>query len=267
MGKKTILNKLKMGFTTLAFLGFASFSNLNAQDYPKQNLEKTVLQEKIKEDITKTSNLDYYVDTSKYKKKCIKLDFRYKFSEKDLKKFNVWIDSTITKSARENKKSIIIDKSAYTLYLIDSGKVHSKYPIEMGRNPFDDKKIVKDGCTPEGEFSLIEKKPWSNYHKAFLINYPLIEDAKKGLESKLINKNQYDQIINAQTNKQTPNQYTKLGGLIEIHGEGSGEPGNNGGYNWTLGCIGLSNKDMDKIFPLLEKGSKVTIVRYTNITL
>ena len=130
-----------------------------------------------------------------------------------------------------------------------------------------DKKQAKDECTPEGDFYIAEKKLWSTYYKALLISYPSIEDAERGLETKLIDKNTCDQIVEAIKNKKTPNQYTRLGGLMEIHGNGSGKPGDNGGYNWTLGCIALSNEDIDKIFLCINEGDRVTIVRYTNIEL
>ena len=139
-----------------------------------------------------------------YKTKCIKLSADYRFSGDDLTKFNTWIKSTLKQSARENKYAIIVDKAAYTLYLIDSGKFHSEYPIELGFNPYDDKIRAGDGCTPEGEFYLTEKKTWSNYYKAFLISYPSIEDAKRGLDEGLINTAKYNQIVEAIENKKTP---------------------------------------------------------------
>ena len=61
------------------------------------------------------------------------------FHIKNCKKFNSWIDYTLKESKEKNKISIIINKSDYTLYLIEKGKIYSKYPIELGGNPFDDK--------------------------------------------------------------------------------------------------------------------------------
>jgi hypothetical protein len=52
-----------------------------------------------------------------------------------------------------------------------------------------------------------------------------------------------------------------IGGAIEIHGRGSGRARNAGGRNWTLGCIALSDSDMDILFGLVGEGTRVTIVR------
>jgi len=243
-----VTNLLLIALSTFGQREKDSIININAQNIDTSKSE--------------SSTNDIYPE-----KKCMSFDVRCNFSEKDLTKFNRWVIHTLEESKHENKSAIIIDKSAYTLYLIDSGRVHSRYAIESGFNPFDDKKRVGDGSTPEGEFYIAEKKAWSNYYKAILISYPSIEDAKRGVETKLINTAKYHQIVDAITNKETPDQYTRLGGLIEIHGEGSGKPGNNGGYNWTLGCIALSNNDIDKILPFVNKGDRITIVKYTKIDL
>ena len=230
--------------TLSIFFGFGC-STIGSQEHQQENLETKVVQTSSVNDTTKTSKYDLYVDTTKYKKKCIRHDYRYRLSFKNLKKFNTWIDSTLTQSARKNKKAIIINKSEYTLYLIDSGKVHSKYFIELGGNPFDDKYYEGDGCTPEGLYRVQEKKDKKHtiFHKAYLINYPNKQDLKNG----------------------------KTGSLIEIHGGGSGKKGDDvteeGWGNWTFGCIALSDSDMDIIFPYINKGDRITIIRYTSIDL
>ena len=165
------------------------------------------------------------------------LDSRYKFSKEELSKFNYWIDSTLTESAQNNTNSIIIDKSAYALYLIKNGEIDSKYNIELGK-PYSDKEKQGDGCTPEGMYRITWKrdKGQTSFYRAFLLNYPNKEDRAKG----------------------------KTGGLVEIHGWGSGKPGNKGGHNWTKGCPAILNKDMDTLFIYEEEKDRVTIVRYTD---
>jgi hypothetical protein len=173
--------------------------------------------------------------------KCISLSAAYQFSGDDLQTYNRWVANTVEQSRHNNSFAIIIDKSAYTLYLIENGKLHSKYPIELGGNPYDDKQRRGDQCTPEGMYEVSWKrdKGQTVFYRAFLLNYPNFDDKRNG----------------------------KTGSHIEIHGEGTGEAGNKGGYNWTLGCIAMSNADIDRIFPFLQEGSPVTIVKYTNIDL
>jgi hypothetical protein len=47
---------------------------------------------------------------------------------------------------------------------------------------------------------------------------------------------------------------SKLGGLIEIHGDGGK------GSDWTSGCVALPNDTMDDLFSRLAPGSAVTII-------
>jgi hypothetical protein len=49
----------------------------------------------------------------------------------------------------------------------------------------------------------------------------------------------------------------KIGGLIEIHGNGGK------GIDWTEGCIALTDKEMDLVYKILKVGTPVTIVGST----
>ena len=49
----------------------------------------------------------------------------------------------------------------------------------------------------------------------------------------------------------------KIGGLIEIHGDGGK------GGNWTEGCVALKNSDMDVLYKFVESGTPVTIIGST----
>ena len=55
-------------------------------------------------------------------------------------------------------------------------------------------------------------------------------------------------------NNGTLQSSTKIGNLIEIHGEGGK------GIDWTQGCVALHNKDMDVLFKLVDEDTPVTIV-------
>jgi murein L,D-transpeptidase YafK len=147
---------------------------------------------------------------------------------------------------------VIVYKTDYTLELYQDGKLIKIYPIALGFNPIDDKQVRGDGCTPEGEFYICLKDPNSIFYKSFLISYPNLEDAERGLAAGLITQAQYRRIKYAVQNKQIPPQDTKLGSDILIHGGGIG-------YNWTLGCVALKNEDILELFNLLPLGTTVII--------
>jgi lipoprotein-anchoring transpeptidase ErfK/SrfK len=58
--------------------------------------------------------------------------------------------------------------------------------------------------------------------------------------------------VDANKRKVAPPQYTKLGGLIYIHGNGAGS-------DWTLGCVALENEEMKELFDSVTVGTPVTI--------
>lgn len=186
-------------------------------------------------------------DTTNYFQ--LSLAGRYNYSEADLQKFKDLVETTLQWSADKGRAAIIVDKAAYKLFLFKDGALHSSYPVELGQNPYDDKWRRGDSCTPEGTYKITWKRDIGQtiFYRAFLINYPNAED-----------KIRFRQLLDSGT---IPAD-SEIGGDIEIHGQGSGKPGNAGGYNWTLGCISLSNDDIDAIFPHMENGDMVTIIRY-----
>ena len=135
----------------------------------------------------------------------------------------------------------------------DDGVAVRAWRIGLGFTPEGDKEKQGDGKTPEGSFRVTRKIPKSQYYKAFLISYPEVEDADRGQESGLVSESTADSIRSAHARGGTPNAYTNLGGLIEIHGLG-------GGSDWTLGCVAADNAVIDELWPHVKVGTKVRIL-------
>lgn len=148
---------------------------------------------------------------------------------------------------------LVVKKSARTLEVFDGEKLIKTYKIALGFAPEGDKEKEGDGKTPEGDFYIFTKNPKSSFYLSLGLSYPNIEDAKRGLDAKLITKAEYDQIETAIKNKKMPPQKTKLGGEIYIHGNGSSK-------DWTWGCVALENEDIKELFDALEIGVNVKIV-------
>jgi len=147
---------------------------------------------------------------------------------------------------------IIVFKSKRQLELYSNGAVVRTYRVGLGLNPVDDKQREGDRATPEGEFYIFTKNPKSNYYLSLGISYPNIEDAERGLLARLVTRAQHDQIVRAIKRKAAPPQYTALGGLIYIHGNGAGS-------DWTWGCVALENEDIRELYESVDIGTPVTI--------
>jgi hypothetical protein len=156
-------------------------------------------------------------------------------------KWRNWVDRTIQLSAQNRSTAFVVDKIQHKGYLYSNGKLTKEYDIELGKNWLGDKQYAGDRATPEGMYMVTRKKGSrdTRYYKALMINFPNEEDKIQFAEKKrkgLVSRN------------------SRLGGLIEIHGDGGK------GSDWTSGCVALPNERMDELFSRLSTGSPVTII-------
>jgi lipoprotein-anchoring transpeptidase ErfK/SrfK len=147
-------------------------------------------------------------------------------------------------ASRGGGKVILVDKVAHILYIYQSGNVIRSYAAEFGPNWMAHKEWAGDRATPEGNYHITSKKDRGNttYHKALLLDYPNAEDRMR---------------FAAKKSKGMISRRSGIGNLIEIHGNGGK------GFDWTIGCIGLRDGDIDDLCRLVGVGTRVTIVGST----
>lgn len=151
-----------------------------------------------------------------------------------------------------DKPRIVVHKAARKLELFSADKLLRTYKAGLGFSPVADKIREGDGATPEGEFYVFVKNNRSAYYLSLGVSYPNAEDADRGLRDGLITRTQHRGITEAIRKKTAPPQYTKLGGLIYIHGHGAKS-------DWTWGCVALENEDIRELFDAVTVGTPVTI--------
>ena len=134
---------------------------------------------------------------------------------------------------------ILVDKSGRKLMLYNDGRLLKSYRISIGKNLVGPKQYQGDRKTPEGIYKIDSKNPNSKYFRNLGISYPNSNDVK-----------------NAKRAGKSP------GGDIKIHGyrNNSALAHLNIKYPWTLGCIALTNKDMDELFEVIKIGTRIEIV-------
>jgi lipoprotein-anchoring transpeptidase ErfK/SrfK len=144
-------------------------------------------------------------------------------------------------ASKGGAKVILVDKMAHILYVYQSGKVIRSYDVEFGPNWMSHKHYAGDKATPEGNYRIVNKKSGGSttYYKAMLIDYPNAEDRASFSQKKK------EGLISRRTG---------IGNLIEIHGNGGR------GFDWTSGCVGLRDRDIDDLFRVVSPGTRVTIV-------
>lgn len=162
------------------------------------------------------------------------------------------LDPGLPVTAPLKAPKIVIKKAKKKLFLYSEEKLLRTYPVKLGFNPVGDKIRQGDKRTPEGSYYICMKNPRSKYYLSLGLSYPSIEDAERGLEQKLITKNDRDRIIERISKKSIPPWDTALGGEIFIHGGGET-------WDWTYGCVALCNKDIEELFKVVALGTEVVI--------
>ncbi len=138
-----------------------------------------------------------------------------------------------------NVDLVKVDKSMGKMYLLDRDSIVKEYNVAFGANPKGHKQQEGDEKTPEGTYILDYKKENSSFYRAMHVSYP--------------NKNDKE---NAKRLGVSP------GGFIMVHGQR-----NRLGwlspitqlFNWTNGCIALTNNEMDEFMSLVKEGTPIQI--------
>jgi len=142
--------------------------------------------------------------------------------------------------------SLVIEKSKYKLTVYYQKKPIKSYAIVLGANPKDDKLRQGDKRTPEGIFHVQELYYHSEWSKFILLDYPNQDSWRKFSQAKARGE------VKANDD---------IGGEIGIHGVENGKDWLiDRKINWTWGCISLKNKDVDEIYPLLQRGTTIEIL-------
>lgn len=131
--------------------------------------------------------------------------------------------------------------------------------VAIGRYGATWSKVTLDDKTPLGKFRIGWINEQSRYHRFFGLDYPNRDTAERAFSEKRIDVDTWYSILAAESRGRTPPQNTILGGYIGIHGIGRGDKDIHQNYNWTNGCIALTNEQIDQLGRWLKPGIVVNI--------
>lgn len=135
---------------------------------------------------------------------------------------------------------VVVNKSERALYLYRGSEVLRKFDVALGLMPEGHKEREGDFRTPEGNYRLTNRLIESDYFMAIQVSYP----------------NRVDR-AHARKLGVSP------GGLIMIHGQPT-RPTKSAAYyasyDWTDGCIAVSNAAMVEIWQLTKPNTPITIL-------
>ncbi len=134
---------------------------------------------------------------------------------------------------------ILIEKAARKLTLYRGPEVIRTYRVALGSRPTGKKECHGDERTPEGQYVIDGRNKSSRYHRSLHISYPNAADREAAKRLKC-----------------------NPGGDIMIHGltNGYGWVGKlHTALDWTLGCIAVTNEEIEEIWNLVPNGTPIAI--------
>jgi len=148
-------------------------------------------------------------------------------------------DEMITE--REASKIVVIKSQRVLVLLDEEGNLLSRHRISLGKNNIGTKLQQGDYKTPEGTYSIIDKRNDKVYYKELLISYPNQEDKER---SKSLG--------------------FSTGGGITIHAQPNWNWDGHGNdftlsNDWTEGCMAVTNEGMDTLWKMVSLGTPVEI--------
>jgi murein L,D-transpeptidase YafK len=155
---------------------------------------------------------------------------------------------------------VVIDTESDTLQVLKGDKVIRTYEnIAIGRYGKTYFKVRGDNKTPLGKFRIGWSNKKTRYHRFLGLTYPDLPAADRALVDGRIDESQWQSIRLASEAGKVPSQKTPLGGLIGIHGIGSGDREVHQEFNWTNGCVALTNEEIDELVKWIKIGTPVEI--------
>ena len=155
---------------------------------------------------------------------------------------------------------VIVDTRAGTLTVVSEAGVLATFKdISIGRYGVTMDKQHGDNRTPLGRFTIGWISENTKFHRFIGLNYPDLESASRAFYVGRISKQQWLEIRRAVKEGRRPPQNTPLGGLIGIHGIGEGDMEVHRAYNWTNGCVAITNEEIDQLLEWVDIGTVVEI--------
>jgi len=153
-----------------------------------------------------------------------------------------------------------VDTTRGRLILLEGGRpVLILEDIAIGRDGPSSTKRRGDGTTPLGRYRVAGIRPQGVFNGFIAIDYPSPADAARGFGAGVISAAEYRAIVRAHAAGRMPPQDTALGGHLGIHGLGQGDPAFHAAFNWTRGCIAVTNEQFGALLARVTPGMTVEI--------
>jgi len=153
---------------------------------------------------------------------------------------------------------IDVDTGQHILYVMDGDRILREFDnISVGRNGAAANRLLGDQKTPLGEYRVLRINRESRFRLFFGLDYPTMDQATSALLAGNITSEDWQAINQAHQEGKEPPATTPLGGYIGIHGVGQGDTLIHENYDWTEGCVAVTNEQVDELGLFIQLGTRV----------
>ena len=155
---------------------------------------------------------------------------------------------------------LLVDTASATLTVLEEGTVIQVFEgIAIGRYGTTDYKKKGDNMTPLGTYRIGWISGNTRFHRFIGISYPDLDSVSRAMFDGTISKADWLRMRREILAGKVPWQHSALGGYLGIHGLGEGDIEVHRQYNWTNGCIALTNEQIDRLIAWVKVGTLVEI--------
>ena len=134
---------------------------------------------------------------------------------------------------------ILVDKSDHLMWVFRDGHELRKFRVALGKGGLAPKVKQGDGRVPEGRYTIAAHNPASAYHLSLRVGYPTAAQVAAARKAEI-----------------------DPGGDIMIHGLPPAVRSIGSRHilvDWTAGCIGVTDREMDWLFEAVADGTPIEI--------
>lgn len=162
--------------------------------------------------------------------------------------------------AGQDSIRVVIDTKALSLKVMQGNKETLHFAnVAIGRYGATLDRLKGDRKTPLGSFVIAWITDDTSFHRFFGLLYPGKEQADRALKAGVLDKKTWTKITQALAAGRLPPQTTVLGGNLGIHGIGKGDKSIHEQFNWTNGCVALTNEQIEILSNWVKIGTLIEI--------
>ena len=155
---------------------------------------------------------------------------------------------------------ILVDTRTQVLSVMQDGREVDRFEhLAIGRGGASELRRKGDGSTPLGTFRVAWINEDSPFRRFYGFDFPTLDVAQAARKAGTLTEEEFGRIERAVRAGELPPQNTTLGGRLGIHGLGNANPRVHRDFNWTRGCIALTNDQIDRLSRWIAVGTRVVV--------